>query len=121
MVKPETLIHEDSVFKGIISGVLAFFLLAVMSMFVRLLGPDHHVMEIAFYRNLVPMIMIFVYIIAANKRHELKTGKPLALLFRVLFGTVGLFLTFATIKSMRPSSSASDSVTRVGCSPTAIF
>ena len=100
MVKPETLIHEDSVFKGIISGVLAFFLLAVMSMFVRLLGPDHHVMEIAFYRNLVPMIMIFVYIIAANKRHELKTGKPLALLFRVLFGTVGLFLTFATIKSM---------------------
>ena len=92
--------HQDRVLSGIINAVLAFFLLAVMSMFVRLLGPSHNVFEIAFYRNLIPMIIIFIYIIAANKHHELKTGKPLALFFRVVFGTMGLFFTFATLKEL---------------------
>lgn len=97
--KPD-LIHQDKVLKGIASGVTAFFMLAVMSMFVRLLGPNHHVLEIAFYRNLIPMVLILSYILAAGKKDQLITQKPLALFFRVLFGTIGLFFTFATLKAL---------------------
>lgn len=92
--------HQDRVLKGMISATIAFFLLAVMNAMVKLLGLNHHVAEIAFYRNLIPMIGIIAYILLSRKKHLFHTARPGAVLLRVLFGTTGLFLTFSAVKAL---------------------
>lgn len=90
--------HKDEIFKGITSAVLAFFLLTVMNVFVKLLAENHHVIEIAFYRNALPVALLLAYAALARSPQIFKTRKPKAMAFRVLIGTIGLFATFGAVK-----------------------
>jgi hypothetical protein len=58
-----TPLHRDNIMRGIGFAALAFFLLAVMNMLAKILSADHHVIEIAFYRNLVSVIPFLAYIL----------------------------------------------------------
>lgn len=90
--------HEDKILKGIASACLAFFLLTLMNVFVKLLAETHHVIEIAFYRNLIPLLLLSAYLAVTRRAEILKTGKPKAMVFRVLIGTIGLYLTFTAVE-----------------------
>ncbi len=92
--------HQDQIILGVIHGLLAFFLLALMSVCAKLLSENHHVIEIAFYRNVIAFIPLMIYIAATRKTHLLKTTKPVAMFFRVLVGTAGLIITFAAFKHL---------------------
>ena len=59
----------DNIIKGMISGLLAFFMLAVMNVFAKLLSEQYHVIEIAFFRNLIATIP-FLFLIFAMKKKE---------------------------------------------------
>ena len=98
--------HEDNVLKGAIYAALAFFLLAVMSACAKLLSVNHNVIEIAFYRNLVALIPMLIYVGIANKWQLLHIENKPMLGLRVLVGVVGLIITFAAIGRL-PISDAS--------------
>lgn len=78
-------------------AALAFFLLAVMNLLAKILNNDygHHVIEIAFYRNLVSVIPFLAYILITKQHHLFKTQTPRALAARSVIGTMSLVITFA--------------------------
>ncbi len=82
--------------RGILFAVIAYFMFSVMQAGAKILSEKHHVLEIAFYRNLLPFIPIIAYIAVRNKWSLLKTSKPKMMLFRAVFGTLGLIITFVT-------------------------
>jgi drug/metabolite transporter (DMT)-like permease len=90
--------HKDEIMKGIASAVLAFFFLTVMNVFVKLLAETHHIAEIAFYRNAIPIAFVLAYALFRKKPDIFKTRKPRAMLLRVVIGTTGLYLTFGAVK-----------------------
>ncbi|MCB1562988.1 MAG: DMT family transporter [Alphaproteobacteria bacterium] len=92
--------HQDRPVYGILCAVFAFFLLSAMGAGVKILAQTHHVIEIAFYRNLIALVPVLIYIALTRKTHLLKTGKPFILFLRVMVGAVGLILTFAALKSL---------------------
>ncbi|MEZ5814385.1 MAG: DMT family transporter [Alphaproteobacteria bacterium] len=91
---------QDHIAKGIAYGIAAFFTLAIMAAFVKLLGEKFTVIEIAFYRNLLPMLAFSGYFIAAGKARLFKSTKPKALFFRVVIGTFALLLTFGAMDAL---------------------
>jgi drug/metabolite transporter (DMT)-like permease len=92
--------HTDVPLKGIAFAAIAFFLLAVMNMLAKILSADHHIIEIAFYRNLISVIPFLAYILI-SKRYELfRTNKPKVLLARSIIGTVSLVTTFSAFAAL---------------------
>lgn len=84
-----------------VSGLLAFFLLAVMNVFAKLLSETHHVIEIAFWRNFIATLP-FLFIIFAMKRKEVTkiNQRPGGIVARAIIGTVSLSVTFAAFAAM---------------------
>lgn len=87
--------HADRAVLGGLCALGAFFLLSVMMVFAKLLAETHHVIEIAFYRNIVALVPFLFYIYFFKRQKLLKTTKPRAVLFRSVVGTVSLVVTFA--------------------------
>ncbi|MCK5285425.1 MAG: DMT family transporter [Alphaproteobacteria bacterium] len=92
--------HEDQIMKGIVYVCIAFFSFAIMHAFNKMLTGQHHVIEIAFYRSIISMLPCIVYIVATKKYDLLKTDMPIALMFRVIIGTLGLILTFSAVQHL---------------------
>jgi drug/metabolite transporter (DMT)-like permease len=91
---------QDRILKGVVHVCTAFFLFTVMQAAAKLLTGRHHVIEIAFYRNIIALIPLLAYIIARRKFYLLKTKKPVAMAFRMLIGTSGLIITFAAVQAL---------------------
>lgn len=75
-------------------ALIAYFLLTLMNMLAKILVEDHHILEIAFYRNLVSVIPLLVFILMTRRYHLFKTAKPKALAARAVIGTISLVVTF---------------------------
>jgi drug/metabolite transporter (DMT)-like permease len=90
--------HEDQIMRGITYGLLAYLLFGIMQACAKLLMENHHPAEIAFYRNIVAIVPLLIYIAAFKKWNVLKTRKPVALLLRAVVGTIGLIITFAAFQ-----------------------
>lgn len=86
---------------GMIAGIAAFFLLAVMNVFAKLLSEHHHVIEIAFYRNLIATLP-FLFLIYAMGRKDILTinTNVRGILARSIIGTISLMTTFAAFAAM---------------------
>jgi drug/metabolite transporter (DMT)-like permease len=97
--------HRDNIMRGVGFAALAFFLLAVMNMLAKILSADHHVIEIAFYRNLVSVIPFLAYILITRQHHLFTTKTPRALAARATIGTLSLITTFAAFQAL-PMSEA---------------
>lgn len=92
---------KDNPIIGMVYAIAAFFMFAVMQVFAKLLADTHHVIEIAFYRNLVGTLPFLFIIFAMNKRHILVIkSKPKTILFRSVLGTISLIITFAAFAMM---------------------
>ena len=94
--------HVDAPLFGMGIAVLAYFLLAVMQVFGKLLSDHHHVVEIAFYRNIIALFPFFVYMMYVQNIELLKIKKGLfkVILARSVFGTLSLIVTFAAFAAM---------------------
>lgn len=86
--------HRDIPLKGIAYAAAAYFLLAVMNMLAKILAENHHVIEIAFYRNLVSVLPFLAYILISRRFSLFRTSKPKALVARSVVGTASLITTF---------------------------
>ena len=92
---------QDNIIKGMIAGLAAFGMLAVMNVFAKLLSETHHVIEIAFYRNFIATIPFIFMIFVMNKREILKiNSRPKGVLARAVIGTISLITTFAAFAAM---------------------
>lgn len=92
---------KDNIVKGMMAGLAAFGMLAVMNVFAKLLSETHHVIEIAFYRNLIATLPFLFMIFAMNKR-EIMTinSRPKGVVARAVIGTISLITTFAAFAAM---------------------
>ncbi len=94
-------IHKDNPVLGMVCALSAFAMFAIMQMFAKLLAENHHVIEIAFYRNIIGTLPFLFIIFAMNKRHILVIkSKPKFVFFRAILGTLSLIVTFAAFTMM---------------------
>lgn len=92
---------KDNIIKGMIAGLAAFFMLAVMNVFAKMLSETHHVVEIAFYRNLIATIPFLIMIFIMGKRDIMKINqRPYGVIARAVIGTLSLITTFAAFAAM---------------------
>lgn len=84
--------------KGILYACIAFFLFSCMSMFNKLVADAHHSVEVVFYRNLLGLIGLGVYLIAANKLSLLRNARPKIMAARVIVGTMALLFTLSSMR-----------------------
>lgn len=93
--------HKDHMIRGILCGIAAFFMLSVMNVFAKLLSENHHVIEIAFYRNLIATLPFIFMIVVMKKREIIKiNSRPKAIIARAVIGTISLVVTFAAFAAM---------------------
>lgn len=93
--------HIDNPVKGMIAAVAAFFMLAVMNVFAKILSETHSVIEIAFYRNLIATLPFLFIIFIMGKREILVINqKPGGILARSVVGALSLMVTFAAFAAM---------------------
>lgn len=92
--------HTDIPLRGIGFAALAFALLAFMNMLAKILSAEHHIIEIAFYRNLVSVLPFLIYILITQKHYLFITKTPKALLARSIIGTLSLVTTFSAFAAL---------------------
>ncbi len=83
------------------AAIGAFLMFTVMNLLAKLLSDRHSVIEISFYRNIVALLP-FLFMLFAMGRRDIAVirAKPGLVLFRAIFGTVSLALTFAAFSLM---------------------
>ncbi len=93
--------HKDNPLMGMFYALLAFFLLAVMNTFAKILSDTHHVIEIAFYRNLIAALPFLFMIFVLKKKEIIKIKKrPIGVYARAILGSISLTVTFAAFAAM---------------------
>lgn len=88
---------------GIACSIAAYFSFAVMQVYGKLLSETYSVIEIAFYRNLIALIIFLVYIAVFWKRGRriLKINQnPVGIIIRSVIGLLCLVLSFAAFALM---------------------
>lgn len=92
---------QDNIVKGMVAGLGAFFMLAVMNVFAKILSETHHVIELAFYRNLIATLPFLFIIFVMRKREIMKINqRPKGVVARAVIGTISLIVTFAAFAAM---------------------
>lgn len=87
----------DRIALGMGAAAASVLMLSIMNVFAKLLSDTHHVVEVAFYRNVIALIPFAAVIFLMGRRDLLKVNsKPFALVARSIVGTVSLAATFAT-------------------------
>jgi drug/metabolite transporter (DMT)-like permease len=95
VASPNGAMHHDSPLLGMAAAAGAFFLLAVMTMFAKLLSGGHNVAEIAFWRNVIAFLPFLLLVFAFNRRDILTIkGRPRVLVIRSLVGTLNILFLF---------------------------
>ena len=97
---------KDSPLLGMAAAIGAFCMLSTMSLFAKLLSGTHHVIEIAFWRNLLAVIPFLVAIIVFRQRQILKVhSKPGVVFTRSVVATGSILCVFGAF-SLLPLADA---------------
>ncbi len=93
--------HKEHPLVGMSAAIGAFFMMAVMNAFAKILSESHHVIEIAFYRNLIATLPFLIWIFVFGRTDILKiNANPIGIGVRSVIGTLSLATTFAAFASM---------------------
>ena len=97
---------KDSPVLGMAAAIGAFCMLSTMSLFAKLLSETHHVIEIAFWRNLLAVIPFLIAIIFFRQRQILKIhSKPRVVFTRSVVATGSILCVFGAF-AMLPLADA---------------
>ena len=92
--------RRDNPALGILMMIAAIGVLSTMNVFVKMIGPDFHPMQVTFIRNLIAAAIIVPFILRAGGLGVLKTDRPWGHAARALggvLGNVGFFYAFARL------------------------
>lgn len=90
--------HQDYIMRGVAYALMAYAMFAVMQTAAKMLSTTHSVFEIAFYRNLIGIVPLGIYLLRNGGPRSFIPRKPLWMLYRVINGSIGLVLTFSAVK-----------------------
>ncbi len=94
-------LRDDNPVLGMSAAIGAFFIFAVMNVFAKLLSEHHHVIEIAFLRNVVAVVPLLIWIYGMNRRDVLVIkSSPRTVVVRSVIGTISLAMTFGAYSLM---------------------
>lgn len=100
----------DSPLIGMACAVGAFFMLSLMSLLAKLLSDTHHVVEIAFWRNLLGVLPFLIAIVFFRQRQLLRIqSKPIVVVTRSVVATASILCLFAAF-SLLPMADATSLV-----------
>ncbi|MGP1438216.1 MAG: DMT family transporter [Treponema sp.] len=91
--------------KGILFIIISAFLFALMNLFVKLSG-DLPPIQKAFFRNAGAFIISLIVILKQKKEIKLKLGSLPLLIFRALFGTMGIICNFYALTHLQLSDAS---------------
>ncbi len=91
---------KDRIYLAVINCLFAHLMFALMGACAKHLSTGYHVAEIAFYRNIVLLIPMLVFILASGRTRHFKTKKPGLVAFRAIVGTISLIVTFEAIANL---------------------
>ena len=92
--------HQDNKFLAVVLALSAFFCFAMMSVLAKLLSTSHHVIEIAFWRNLLPVLPLLGWLYMSGQKNKLVLIKPYLTIARALVGVTSLCVMFAAYQNM---------------------
>jgi drug/metabolite transporter (DMT)-like permease len=99
-------VSNDSPVLGMAAAIGAFGMLSTMSLFAKLLSQNHHVIEIAFWRNFVAVVPFLIAIFVFRQRQILKVhSKPGVVLTRSVVATGSILCVFGAF-SLLPLADA---------------
>jgi drug/metabolite transporter (DMT)-like permease len=97
---------QDRPVYGMAAALAAFFMLSAMSLFAKLLSETHHVIEIAFWRNLLGLIPFVVMIVLFGRRDILRVqSAPKVVITRSVVATLSVISLFGAF-SLLPLADA---------------
>lgn len=96
---------NDRILLAVCCSLGAHMMFAIMGACAKLLSEKHHVIEIAFLRNIIVLVPFFLFLIISKKQHFLMTKRPKTVAFRAVIGGVSLILTFGA-QSLLPMANA---------------
>ena len=91
---------KDNIILAALMAITAFFSFTVMSLFAKLLSETHHVIEIAFWRNFLPLIPVSLWIYLSGQKHLFKMTMPVMTIVRSLIGITSLTIMFAAYANL---------------------
>ncbi len=101
---------KDSPLLGMAAAAGAFFALSVMALLAKLLSSTHHVVEIAFWRNLLALLPFLIAIGVFRQRQILKIqSKPRVVVTRSVVATLSILCMFGAF-SLLPLANATSLV-----------
>ena len=86
--------YSSNALFGIMMMIAAVGLFGVMSVMIKLIGPDYHPVQTTFFRNAVAAIVIIPFVWKNGGAASLATKRPLMHLARSLLGVAGNILYF---------------------------
>ncbi len=89
---------------GILLMVVSVGFFAAMNMFVKLIGPEYHALEAAFFRNVIAAALVIPFVLATGGVGALKTKRPLGHALRAVFGLGSNALCFYAYQHIALSS-----------------
>lgn len=89
-----SLFRSSPNFKAIFLMVLAVFFIAVMNACAKASSTDVSIVEIVFYRGVVSLGCLVIYLLITGHFHLLKTKRPMAHLGRSSIGTIGVVFVY---------------------------
>lgn len=93
--------QKDAPLIGMGAAMIAYFLFAMMNVFAKLLSEHMHVIEVAFYRNIISVIPFAIYIgFWGGKKMLVIRQNPIGIITRSIVGLVCLVVTFGAYSVM---------------------
>lgn len=90
-------LNTDRLHRAIAYAIAAHFLFFVMGACAKILSENHHVAEIAFYRNALILLPFAIFIYLRGKTRLFKTQKPGMTTFRAILGAISLIVTYSAL------------------------
>lgn len=88
------MLFKHNAIKGIAYMMGAVLLISIMNAHAKIIAPHHNPIEIVFYRSIIGLILILLWLGIRKNLHILKTEKPMLHVSRALVGTAGMFFMF---------------------------
>ncbi len=86
--------------KAIVAMLVATIALSSMTVFVKIIGPDFHPIQITFLRAVIVLLVLSPFILKSGVRDVVSTSKPVLHIFRALAGAASNILYFYCYQRM---------------------
>lgn len=96
---------SDRLVPAVLYAIVAHLMFVIMGATAKYLSQTHHVVEVAFFRNLFVVIPFFAILVLSRRLDLLKTGRPVTVAIRAIVGSLSLIVTFGA-QSLLPLSNA---------------